>query len=167
VSAPARTIRPAGAADLGSIAEIYAHYVEQTYITFDLDAPTREQWQTRWETALADNHPWLVCERDGAVVGYATSSSYRPKPAYATTVETTVYLVPGAAGEGLGRALYSALIELLRERAFHSAVALIALPNAASVGLHEALGFRAAGLLTEVGHKLGDWRDVGYWQLHL
>jgi len=158
--------RVACEADLGAIGRIYAHYVEHTYATFDLEPPDLATWRARWAAAQRQRQPWLVAEVADRVVGYATTSSHRPKPAYDTTVESTVYLDPGAAGRGVGRALYATA---LREAAgrFHVAVAGIALPNPASVALHEALGFTAVGVFEEVGRKFGAWHDVGWWQLRL
>jgi phosphinothricin acetyltransferase len=154
--------------DLPAIASIYAHYVEHTYITFELAAPSLKDWTEKRAAARAAGHPWLVADigERGGVVGYATCSTFNPKPAYRSTVETTIYLAEPAVGQGIGRPLYEAL---LAEAAgpFHVALAAIALPNPRSVALHERLGFTAVGVLEEVGHKLGAWRDVGWWQRRL
>ncbi|PZR68110.1 MAG: hypothetical protein DLM63_05035 [Solirubrobacterales bacterium] len=160
-------IRPACAGDLETIASIYAHYVEQTYITFDLQAPSARAWKEKWKAACAAGYPWMVRERNGVVVGYATAAEFRPKPAYRSTAETTIYMDRAAVGQGLGRALYAAELRELSQRDFHLATAGITLPNPASVILHEALGFTAVGVFEEVGHKLDGWRDVGWWQLRL
>jgi phosphinothricin acetyltransferase len=161
-------MRPARAADVEAIASIYAHYVEHTFITFDLDAPSAEGWRARWQEAQTVGYPWVVAERAGAVVGFVTTGAFRPKAAYRSTVETTIYLAREATGQGIGRPLYElALRELAASGLFHLATAGIALPNAASVELHERLGFTRVGVFEEVGHKLGAWRDVGWWQRRL
>lgn len=152
--------------DLPTLARIYAHYVQGTYATFDLEPPSSSTWRARWEEAKRSGHPWLVAEVDDAVIGYATTSPHRAKPAYGTTVEATIYLDPHATGRGLGRPLYRDTLRAAAER-FHVVVAGIALPNPASVALHEALGFTAVGVFEEVGCKFGAWRDVGWWQLRL
>lgn len=158
--------RAATAADLPAIARTYAHYVHETYATFDLEPPSTETWHARWEAAQRSGHPWLVAEVESAVVGYATTSPHRPKPAYDTTAEATIYLNASATGQGLGRPLYTATLRAAADR-FHMVVAGIALPNEPSVALHEALGFTLVGTFAEVGRKLGAWRDVGWWQLRL
>jgi phosphinothricin acetyltransferase len=162
----ARRIRAFSEGDLPAIASIYAHYVERTYVTFELDPPSLDAWTDRHRAARSSGHPWLVADGEDGVVGYAMCSTFNPKPAYRSTVETTIYLAEPAVGQGIGRPLYEAL---LREAAasFHVALAAIALPNPRSVALHERLGFTAVGVLEEVGHKLGAWRDVGWWQRRL
>jgi phosphinothricin acetyltransferase len=160
-------IRAAREGDLESIAAIYAHYVEHTAATFDLEPGSIESWRARWEAAREDDRPWLVSEADGAVCGYVSTSEFRPKPAYGSTLETTIYLRPDQVGHGLGRPLYEAALRAAAQRGFHLAVAGITLPNAGSVALHEALGFTRVGVFEEVGHKLGAWHDVGWWQLRL
>lgn len=147
-----------------AIATIYEHYVRNTYITFEKLPPSPEQWEQKWLAAQAANHPWLVGERVGEVRGYATASTFNPRPAYDPTVETSIYLHPDCLGEGLGRELYERLLGEVAGRDFHTAVAGIALPNPRSVALHESLHFQPVGVFREVGHKLGDWRDVGWWQ---
>lgn len=146
------------------IATIYDHYVRHTYITFEKLPPSPEQWHHKWLAAQQANHPWMVGERAGTVCGYATALTFNPKPAYDPTVETSIYLHPERLGEGLGRGLYQRLLDEVDERDFHTAVAGIALPNERSIALHESLGFQLVGVFREVGHKLGDWRDVGWWQ---
>ena len=157
-------MRPVEPADLAGIATIYAHYVERTYATFDLEVPTEADWHTRFEGAQALGHPWVICD-DGA--GYALSATFNVRPAWRTTISTSIYLDPGQRGRGLGRPLYAALLDAAAARGFHVAVAGIALPNDASVALHERLGYERVGVMREVGHKLGAWHDVGYWQRRL
>jgi L-amino acid N-acyltransferase YncA len=157
-------IRPVGAEDLEAIASIYAYYVTDTFVTFQTSVPTLEHWLAKWRSALASNHPWLISERLGEICGYATTSTFNPKPAYDPTVETSIYLHRKRVGEGLGRGLYERLLREASERSFHLAVAGIALPNDRSVALHESLGFRKVGVFEQVGYKLSGWRDVGWWQ---
>jgi phosphinothricin acetyltransferase len=108
-------------------------------------------------------HGWLVAEADGQIAGYAYGSPHRTRAAYASSCDVAVYVDPAFARQGVGCALYSALLPALAER-YHAAFAGIALPNAASIGLHEAMGFTPVGIYREVGWKMGGWRDVGWWQ---
>jgi phosphinothricin acetyltransferase len=117
--------------------------------------------------ATLPTHPWLVAVRDGVVVGYAYASEHAQRAAYRWSVNVSAYLAETARGQGVGRRLYGMLIPTLRAQGFRSAFAGIALPNAASVGLHEAVGFEPLGVYKQVGFKLGQWRDVGYWRLSL
>jgi phosphinothricin acetyltransferase len=112
-------------------------------------------------------HPWLVLEERGAVVGYVASSPYHRRPAYRWTVETGIYLSPDVQGRGLGRTLLSAMLELLTRQGFVTAIGAIALPNDASVALHEKLGFTRSGTYQGVGYKLDQWTSVGLWQKDL
>ena len=112
-------------------------------------------------------YPWVVAAAGADVVGFARASPWKSRGAYAWTVEMGVYVCAAARGAGVGRALYDALVPMLREAGFHTALAGIALPNDASVRLHESIGMRAAGVLPSVGYKLGAWRDVGYWAMRL
>jgi phosphinothricin acetyltransferase len=160
-------LRAADPGDLAAIAAIYAHYVENTVITFDLEPPPAAAWRAKWDAAQSAGYPWFVAESDGGeLLGYVSASEFRARLAYRSTIETTIYLREDARGRGIGRPLYELA---LREaaRSFHLAVAGITLPNDASVALHERLGFTHVGVFEEVGHKLGQWRDVGYWQLRL
>jgi len=149
------------------VAGIYAHYVLHTFITFDLEAPTPGEWQASWTVAGRDGHPWWVAEDGGEVVGFLSTGPFRSRAAYRPTIETTIYLAPHACGRGLGRALYETALPRLAELGFHRATAGIALPNPASVALHERMGFELVGVFDEVGHKLGSWRDVGWWRCRL
>lgn len=112
-------------------------------------------------------HPWLVAEADGRVLGYSSSSPYHRRPAYRWTVETSVYLCADAQGRGFGKSLLSSLIDLLTRQGYVTAIGAIALPNPASIALHQRLGFAAAGVYREVGFKLGEWTDVSLWQRDL
>ncbi|MBU6267599.1 MAG: GNAT family N-acetyltransferase [Sphingomonadales bacterium] len=156
-------IRPADPTrDAAACAAIYAPYVTGTAITFELDPPGPGEMAGRIARYGA-SHAWLVAECGGIVQGYAYGSPHRERPAYATSCDVGIYCAMDACGRGLGRALYAALLPLLA-RNHHAAFAGIALPNAASVRLHEAFGFTPLGVYREVGWKLGGWRDVGWWQ---
>jgi L-amino acid N-acyltransferase YncA len=110
------------------------------------------------------SHAWLVAEVDGAVAGYAYGSAHRSRAAYASSCDVAVYVDRAHARQGIGRALYGALLPILAGKGFHAAFAGIALPNAGSIGLHEAMGFAPVGIYREVGWKMDGWRDVGWWQ---
>lgn len=155
-----RTVSPQ---DAGPIAAIYNHYVEHTIITFEEEPVTEAQMADRI-AQVTGSYPWLVVEREGEVNGYAYATRWRERASYRLSVESTVYLDPRCTRQGLGGALYSALIDRLREAGFHCVMGGISLPNAASVALHERLGFRKVAEFKEVGKKLDRWIDVGYWQ---
>lgn len=153
-------IREATAEDLPRITEVYDHYVRHSHATFDLEPGDRTAWFSHYGTPP---HWCLVWSAGGAVQGYATSSPFRPKPGYASTVETSVYLAPDAVGRGIGRALYDDLLARCDAAGVHRCVAGIAQPNEASVALHLACGFRHVGTFTEVGFK-GHWVDVAWYE---
>lgn len=136
--------------------------VRDTWISFELDPPDSAEMARRIGEYGA-SHAWLVAEIDGALTGYAYASPHRTRAAYASSCDVAIYVDPAFSRRGIGRALYAALLEQLTPR-FHAAFAGIALPNEASVGLHEAMGFSHVGTYREVGWKLGGWRDVGWWQ---
>lgn len=159
-------IRLATAADAGSIANIYAPIVERTVISFETTPPTDAEMEQRVRAVLA-YAPWLVCERQGVILGFAYASRHRERAAYLWSVDVSVYVHEDARRQGVGRALYTSLLALLRRQGFFAAHAGIALPNPGSVGLHESLGFRPIGVYPRVGYKLGAWHDVGWWQLVL
>lgn len=156
-------LRPATHADAAAIAEIYNHYILETIVTFEEDAIDAREIEARMTEVMA-KFPWLVAEVDGAVLGYAYASTWKSRCAYRNSVETTVYLHPGAVGKGLGMPLYTALLDQLQAQGLHAAIGGIALPNAASVKLHEKCGFQKVGEFVEVGFKFGRWINVGYWQ---
>ena len=160
-------VRLARVQDAEAVAAIYAPIVRDTFISFETEAPGAAEMARRIGATLA-THPWLVAQdADGEVLGYAYASKHQERGAYRWSVNVTAYLAEGARGQGLGRRLYSVLLPLLRRQGFRSAFAGIALPNDASVGLHEAMGFEALGVYRDVGFKLGAWRDVGWWRLAL
>ena len=160
-------IRPAELRDATAIAAIYNHYVATTCITFETEPVPAEQMGERIAETTASRLPWLVVEEDGAVLGYAYASKWKGRCAYRYSVESTVYLDPARQGKGIGKTLYVALIDALRASSLHAVIGGIALPNAASIALHERLGFEKVAQFREVGFKQGRWIDVGYWQLLL
>jgi phosphinothricin acetyltransferase len=159
-------IRPATAADAAAIATIYNHYVATTTISFE-EEPVGNDGMAERIATVAARLPWLVCEVDGQLVGYAYATPWRVRSAYRYSAESSVYVAPGHAGKGIGKRPYHALIGELRERGLHMVIGGIAQPNEASVALHEALGFRKVAHFSEVGLKFGRWVDVGYWELRL
>ncbi|HWC24311.1 MAG TPA: GNAT family N-acetyltransferase [Flexivirga sp.] len=168
MSSPVERIRAGHEGDLEELTRIYNHYIVNTPITFDVEPFTIEQRRPWLDAHPAHGpHRLLVAEDDGQVLGYATSSPFRPKAAYATSVETTVYLAPEHTGRGLGSRLYLALLETLRTEDVHLAVAGVTQPNEASARLHLRCGFRQVGVFEEVGHKFGEFRDVAWFQQRL
>lgn len=164
---PETPIRDADPArDAAACAAIYAPHVESSVVSFEQRAPDAAELAARIERYGA-SHAWLVAEREGEVLGYAYATAFNERAAYRWSVSVSVYVAEGARGEGLGRALYEALFERLRERGYRMACAGITLPNEASVGLHESLGFEQTGLNREIGWKHGAWHDVGWYQLEL
>ena len=159
-------IRAATAADAEAIATIYNHYINNTTVTFEETPLAAADLAQRIATVSAD-YPWLVLERETRILGYAYASRFHARSAYRFTVETTVYVANDAHRGRIGTELYGDLLERLRAQKLHRALGVIALPNEASVGLHEKLGFRKVGEFEEVGWKLGRWINVGYWELAL
>ena len=153
--------------DAAAIAAIYRPYVEDSRISFEEEAPDAAEMARRMRGDPAGYHPWLVAEEDRRLLGYAASSPFRARRAYRWTVETGIYLAADASGRGVGRALLTNLLQLLERQGYVAAIGAIALPNAASVALHEKLGFTYAGAYRGVGYKFGEWLDVGLWQKEL
>jgi phosphinothricin acetyltransferase len=155
------TIRAGRQDDLAALTAIYNHYVEHTHVTFDLELFTVEQRQAWFDHYTPTGpHRLVVAELDGEAVGYATSGTFRDKPAYAPSVETTVYCRPDRGGRGVGGALYDGLFAALAVEDVHRAFAGVALPNDASLALHRSFGFTEVGTFREVGRKFGKWWDV-------
>jgi phosphinothricin acetyltransferase len=151
--------------DLEAISEIYAHYVRTSAISFDVEVPSaawRREWFSLFDTR--GRHRMLVARSQGRAVGYAASVPYRPRAAYAPSVETSVYVAPSHIGHGVGSALYGALLAELEREDVHRAYAGIAMPNPASVRLHERSGYRRAGYYTEQGRKFGRYWDVAWYE---
>lgn len=159
-------IRPARQEDASALCEIYNPFVRDTTVTFETEAVTPEQMGQRIGD-VGSAYPWLVAEDDSGILGYAYATRWRQRAAYDHTVESTIYLRPDAAGRGIGRALYGALFDALRQRGAHAVVGCITVPNPASIAFHERCGFVKVAHFPEVGSKFGKWVDVGFWQLTL
>jgi L-amino acid N-acyltransferase YncA len=156
-------VRPATPADAARCAEIYAPFVSETWVSFELDPPDALEMEKRI-AACSATHGWLVAVADECVAGYAYGSPHRAREAYETSCDVAVYIDPAFARRGIGRALYRALLTGLKSKGFHAAFAGIALPNPGSIALHEGMGFAPLGIYREVGWKMGGWRDVSWWQ---
>jgi phosphinothricin acetyltransferase len=157
-------IRTAGADwDAEACAAIYAPFVRDTPISLEEAAPTSAEMAARIERT-SNRHPWLVAENAGHIIGYAYGSQHRERACYRWATDVAVYVAPQRQRHGAGRALYEALFGLLAQQGYRTACAGITLPNEASVGLHEACGFRPVGIYRRIGFKLGMWWDVGWWQ---
>jgi phosphinothricin acetyltransferase len=160
------TLRNATAADADAIAAIYNHYVATTAISMETDPVSGSEMAGRIADVQNAGLPWLVLVEEGRVCAYSYASKWRARPGYRHAVEASVYVDAALRGRGHGLTLYRALLAQLDGR-FHTVIGGIALPNAASIALHERLGFRQVACFHEVGHKFGAWVDVGYWQLTL
>ncbi|HUA07934.1 MAG TPA: GNAT family N-acetyltransferase [Candidatus Acidoferrales bacterium] len=147
------------AADAAACASIYAPFVRETHVSFEIEPPSATEMEARMRAVLAWT-PWLVAQEDDAVLGYAYGSRHRERAGYRWSVDVSVYLDPKAHGRGIGRALYGALIPILQRQGFYRAYAGIGLPNDASVGIHRSFGFEPVGVYRRVGWKLGVWTDV-------
>ena len=158
-----KPIRVATQEHARAVAAIYAPYVTDTAISFEEQPPSPAEMAERIAATL-ETHPFLVYDDGQGVVGYAYAGPHAGRPAYRWSCNVTVYVAPGQTRRGIGRALYAELLDILKAQGFHSAFAGVALPNAASVGLHEAMGFIHLGTYREVGFKNGRWHDVGWWR---
>lgn len=156
--------RGARESDLGVISAIYAHAVEHTVATFDLEPPDLDYWRARLDGQHPGDHLLVAVDDTERVVGYAYSWSYRPRPAYDLTRETSIYLDSSVRGLGLGRLLYPALLQTMAVSGVHTAIAAVALPNPASEALHRSVGFEKVGEMREVGYKFGQWIDMAWYQ---
>jgi phosphinothricin acetyltransferase len=166
VPAPSRDrsgVRAATEADAAACAAIYAPYVEDTAITFELEPPSTQEMAQRIAAAQR-THAWVVLEDGGRVVGYAYGARFAQRSAYRWACEVSVYIERGRRRTGGGRALYESLLPRLGARGFRVAVAGMTLPNDASIGLHRALGFEPVGTYRRIGYKLGHWHDVAWAQ---
>jgi len=160
------TIRLASTADAPQIYEIYSPIVRDTAISFEQAPPDVKEIAARITKTL-QQYPWLVCEIERQIVGYAYASSFRSRFAYQWTAETTVYVHQDYQRRGIARALYTSLLAILRQQGYCNAIGVIALPNHGSVRAHETLGFRKIGVFENMGYKLEGWHDTGWWQLEL
>ncbi len=164
------SIRPAATADIPAIAAIYTHAVLHGTASWELEPPGEAEMQRRYEAILAGSYPYLVAEREGAILGYAYAGAYRPRPAYRATVENSIYVAPTAQGLGIGSLLLDALIQACTERGFRQMIAVIGDGTGASISsrrLHERAGFRLIGVAEKVGFKHGRWLDQMLMQKEL
>ena len=159
-------IRLATASDAPAIAAIYAPYCDASVISFEISGPSPDEMAKRIASVGAER-PWLVLEDRGALLGYAYASPHHERAAYRWSVSTAIYVAGDRHRRGIGRALYTALFELLRHLGYYKTTAGITLPNAGSVGLHEAFGFTLVGVYHDIGHKMGAWRDVAWYEASL
>ncbi len=160
------TLRIAAPEDGAACAAIYAPWVAETAISFETEPPSAAEMTRRIEKTLPA-YPWLIAEAEDGVVGYAYAGRFAERAAYRWAVEASVYVARERHRAGTGRALYGALLALLKAQGFETVWGGATLPNPASAGLHEALGFRPAGIYRRIGHKFGQWHDVGWWGLEL
>ncbi|MFZ4664882.1 MAG: GNAT family N-acetyltransferase [Prochlorotrichaceae cyanobacterium] len=162
-------LREVQATDAPGICHIYNPYILQTEITFEEEPLKETDINDRIQTIQRSGLPWLVTieEHTGQLQGYAYASTWKARSAYRYTVETSIYLDPAWQGRGLGQALYQALMQQLKAQGIHSVIGILALPNPASIRLHEKLGFQPVGKIQDAGFKFNRWIDVGYWQLML
>lgn len=164
--AAALVVRDGTAEDLPGMAAIYTHYVLNTTITFNTDVRTPAQWRDRFRRNVEDGpyHLLVACGPTGEVVGFVETLQFRPKPAYARSVELSIYAAPDAVGTGVGHALMTALLARLASTELHRLFAIIALPNDPSVRFHQRHGFVHRGTLSEAGYKFGEYLDVAYYE---
>ena len=159
-------IRLAEERDAAAIAAIYAPNITDGVASFELVPPDAAEMARRM-AGILPAYPWLVCEHAGRVTGYVYASQHMARAAYQWSANVSAYIDAGSHRRGIGRALYTSLFALLRLQGFYNAYGGITLPNAGSVGLHEAMGFRLVGVYRDIGHKMGRWHDVGWWHLEL
>lgn len=159
-------LRPVREEDAGAICAIYNPFIVETIVSFELNPVAPDAMVQRIRRITAE-YPWLVAERADTLLGYAYATRWRTRAAYDHTVECAIYVHPDHAGTGVGRTLYTALLDLLRARGVHAAIGAISLPNEASVRFHERCGFTKVGHFPQVGRKFDRWVDVGFWQVVL
>lgn len=157
-------LRIATPADAAAFAAIYAPYVTDTAITFETESPDAREFAQRIER-IGRQYPWLTAVDGDRVLGYAYACEHRTRRAYRWSVDVGIYLHASAHRHGIGRRLYQTLFALLIRQGYYNAYGGITVPNDASIGLHESLGFQCVGIYRRVGYKLGAWRDVGWWEL--
>ncbi len=156
-------IRPIHNNDIKHVCDIYNYYVINTTVTFEEEVVTVEDMQERVNEVTA-KYPWLVCELEGRVVGYAYAGPWKSRCAYRYSVESSVYLSHDAVGKGIGTRLYQSLLDVLKNTDVHGVIGGVAMPNEASVALHEKFGFQKVAHFKEVGYKFNQWIDVAYWE---
>ncbi|AXR05284.1 GNAT family N-acetyltransferase [Salinimonas sediminis] len=158
------TVRAVTPEDTAAITAIYNHYIQTSLATFEEQPVTTEDMAQRIATCSANGYPWLVAVSQGVITGYAYAGVWKARSAYRFTSEITVYLHPQYYRTGNGTALYSALFEALRATPVRTVIAVITLPNEASVALHEKFAMHKVAHFAQVGFKFNQWQDVGYWQ---
>ena len=159
------SIRAAISQDADHISEIYNYYIATSHATFEIEPIDAAEMERRISDTIKQGYPFLVADKEGTITGYAYGRPFRPRPGYRQAVEVAVYVHPDCHGQGIGRQLYDRLLPQLFDNGAHSVMATIALPNDASVRMHERFGFVKAGHFHEVGRKFDRWVDIGYWQL--
>lgn len=159
-------VRAARPSDAEQILTIYAPFVANSHVSFEETVPLEAEMRDRIEH-YSQSHAWLVAEEESNILGYAYGCPHRARPAYRWSAEVAIYVKADSRGRGVGKTLYRALFERLRERGYHSLFAGIALPNDASIALHCSVGFEPVGVFRRIGYKNGAWRDTSWWQLHL
>ena len=160
------TIRLATPADAGGMLKVYAYYVLTTANTFEYEVPSEEEFRRRTE-AVIPGFPWLVCECEGKIIGYACAHKHRERTAYQWSPESTIYIDHGYHGLGLARVLYEVLFDILRLQGFVNVYAGVLSTNKNSTAFHKALGFEEIGLFRNIGYKLGEWHSNMWYQLHI
>ena len=152
--------------DAQAVLDIYKPYVLNTYITFEYEVPTLEEFKEKIKT-ITSEYPWLVCFINDEIIGYAYGSKHRYRTAYNWSPESTIYIKEGFHGKGIGRVLYSTLFEILKLQGYFNVYAGVGIPNERSERLHRSVGFEELGIFKKVGYKLGKWHDTKWFQLHL
>lgn len=157
-------IRAATMQDAEGVVDIYNYYVTNTVVTFEEEPLSASDFTQRIQDVQSTSFPWLVAEHNGDILGYAYAVPWKNRSAYRFSAEVTIYLHPAHGGRGIGSRLYETLFAILQDRGLHTLMGGIALPNDASVALHEKFGFQKIAHFSEVGFKFDRWIDVGYWQ---
>ena len=161
------SLRPFQWSDIAAITRIYRHYVDNTAITFDTEAPGEAAIAEKYAGLVRLGHPVIIAEQDGQLVGYAYATFYRPRAAYRFTCEDSIYLDPGQTGRGLGKTMLTELLVQSRAAGFKQMLAVITADTANSIAIHEKFGFRHVGRYEAVGYKFDRWHDIVHLQLAL
>lgn len=159
-------IRPIDISDAEAVLSIYAPYILETNISFEYEVPTIEEFKQRIKTVTKE-YPWLICEHEGKIIGYAYGGQHRARTAYKWSVESAIYMAKDFRGKGVGKLLYQTLFEQLKQQGYVNVFAGMTLPNDKSVGLHKACGFELIGIFKNIGYKNNQWHDVQWMQLDL
>jgi len=150
--------------DIEQLVEIYNYYIDNTVITFDRVSFTTDDFKQKIKS-IYNKYPFIIFEEKNEILGFAYGSSWRAKPSYKHTAESTIYLKNGVSGKGIGTKLYTELLQQLKQQKFHTIIGGLTLPNDTSIKLHEKLGFKKVAHFKEVGRKFDQWHDVAFWQL--